>query len=368
MTIKNLNIFTKDFRFVPGELHISGDCLTSEPSGPVRDGEGLLAFPGLIDLHFHGCAGHEFCDGTPEAMSAIAAYQAKNGITGMAPASLTLSEETLANAFANAATYASQDGAELCGIHMEGPFFSEAKKGGQNPAYLKAPDIALFRRLQEKAQGLIKIVDVAPELEGAFPFIREASKSAVVSLAHTAADYDAAMAGFSAGATHVTHLFNAMPPFSHRAPGVVGAALDADARVELICDGIHIHPSVIRAAFRMFGEDRVILISDSIRATGLSDGTYTMGGQDITVRGRLVTLADGTICGSATNLFECVRCAVSFGIPLETALRAATFNPARELGVLDRMGTLEPGKLASFVLTDRALAIKAVYLRGKKLL
>ena len=157
-----------------------------------------------------------------------------------------------------------------------------------------------------------------------------------------------------------------MPPFSHRAPGVVGAACDAGAAVELICDGVHVHESMIRATWKLFGNDRVVLISDSMRAAGLQDGCYTLGGQEVTVRGSHATLSDGTIAGSVTNLFDCMRKAVSFGIPLECAVRAATYNPACEIGEEARMGTLSAGKLANVVLLDRALNLRAVYIAGRQ--
>lgn len=365
MTIENARVLTKDFNFETRSLSFDGEVITQESAGGALDAGGMMVIPGLIDLHFHGCVGYDFCDGTQEAIRAIADYQAKNGVTGIAPASMTLPEETLTRVFETAAAYESDSGAVFCGINMEGPFFCAAKKGAQNAAYLKEPDLALYRRLQMAAKGNLKLVDVAPELDGAIPFIEQVSKEAVVSLGHTAADYETAMAAFRAGASHVTHLYNAMLPFTHRAPGVVGAASDAGAKVELICDGIHIADPAIRATYKLFGDEQIILISDSMMATGLEDGMYSLGGQAVKVTGNLATLEDGTIAGSATNLFDCMRHAVACGIPLESAVRMAAYNPARELGVLDRMGTLEPGKLANFVLMDDELNIHAVYVKGK---
>ena len=199
----------------------------------------------------------------------------------------------------------------------------------------------LLHELEEVSGGLVKLVSVAPEVEGALDFIREASGEVRVSIAHTTADYDTAMAAFAAGASHVTHLFNAMPPFTHRAPGVVGAAFDTpDCRVELICDGVHIHPSVVRSVFKLFGADRVVLISDTMRAAGMADGDYTLGGQPVIKKGKHATLADGTLAGSVTDLMDCMRTAVSFGIPLADAVRAAAVNPGVSFrgieGFLDR--------------------------------
>ena len=215
---------------------------------------------------------------------------------------------------------------------------------------------------------MIKLVHIAPENEGAMEFIEEMKDDVVISIAHTVADYDTAAKALELGASHVTHLYNAMPPFSHRAPGVIGAARDDEkCHVELICDGVHIHPSVVRATFAMFGRDRVILISDSMRATGLTDGQYTLGGQDVFVKGPLATLADGTIAGSATNLMGCLKVAVQkMGIPLEDAVGCATANPAKEIGIYDRCGSISEGKDADFVLLDADLNVKAVYVNGKK--
>ena len=193
-------------------------------------------------------------------------------------------------------------------------------------------------------------------------FIREASKTCRVSLGHSAAGYDAAMEAFEAGAGHVTHLFNAMPPLHHREPGIIGAALDSGATAELICDGYHVHPSVVRAAFRLFGE-RLSLISDSLRCAGMPDGSYILGGQPILVREGQATLPDGTIAGSSISLMEGVRRAVSFGIPLEAAVYAASAAPAAAAG-LDA-GVLARGRPADLVLLDRELRIQAVFVDGR---
>ena len=224
----------------------------------------------------------------------------------------------------------------------------------------------MFRRLQKKAEGLIRFCDIAPETDGAMDFIRELKDEVRISLAHTTADYDTAREAFIHGARHVTHLFNAMPPFSHRAPGVIGAAAEnPDVIAELICDGIHIHPSAVRAAFRLFGDERICLISDSMMATGLSDGEYTLGGQAVTVRGNLATLADGTIAGSVTNLMDCLRTAVQkMGIPLEDAVRCASLNPAKAIGVDALYGSIEAGKKGDVVLLRKDLSLAGVIKDG----
>ena len=241
-----------------------------------------------------------------------------------------------------------------------------AKKGAQNGNWIQRPDVALLRRLEEVSGGLVKLVSIAPEVEGAMDFIREVSGEVRISIAHTTADYDTAMAAFAAGASHVTHLFNAMPAFTHRAPGVVGAAFDTpDCRVELICDGIHIHPSVVRSVFKLFGADRVVLVSDTMRAAGMADGDYSLGGQPVIKKGKYATLADGTLAGSVTDLMDCMRTAVSFGIPLADAVRAAAVNPARAIGIYSRCGSLECGKWANVVLLNKDLSIRNVIFKGE---
>jgi N-acetylglucosamine-6-phosphate deacetylase len=371
MIIKNALVYTEDGSFTKQDIYLEGEYIvtTGQEQSEEYDAEGLYLIPGLTDLHFHGCVGYDFCDGTPEAIRAMAEYQAANGITTIAPATMTLDDERLTAIFKNAAAYPSERGAILTGIKMEGPYLSLAKKGAQNPKYLRRPDAAHFRRMQELSGGLIKILAIAPEEEGAMECIEELKDEVVISLAHTTADYATAWRAFQMGASHLTHLYNAMPAFSHRSPGVIGAAFDSEhVKVELICDGVHVDPSVVRATFKMFGEERIILISDSMMATGLKDGKYSLGGQDVTVTGNKATLADGTIAGSATNLMQCMRIAVSFGIPLTTAINCAAVNPAKEIGIYDKYGSITPGKYANLVLLNKELEPVQVFLKGKPIL
>ena len=337
-------------------------------------GENYL-IPGLVDVHFHGCAGYDFSDGTPEAMAAIGDYELKRGVTAICPAAMTLSEEMLRGICENTFDYASGDplgaqgrqAARLCGIHLEGPFISPEKKGAQNPAYIAKPDVGMFRRLQEAAHGLIRLITIAPETTHAMDFIHELHEQVHISLGHTTSDYDTAYEAFGLGADHVTHCFNAMPGFTHRAPGVIGAAFDtAHVMPELICDGVHVHPSAVRAAFQLFGEERMILISDSMRATGMADGAYTLGGLDVDVKGNRATLADGILAGSVTNLMNCMRTAVSMGIPLETAVRCATYNPVKSIGAESLYGRIAAGAYGDCVLLSRTdLSVQQVILGGE---
>lgn len=352
-------------RFSLRDLCFENGRIVPDCGGEALDISGCYVIPGLTDLHFHGCAGEDFSDGSPEGLAKMAAYELSRGVTQICPAGMTLAADQLRKICAAAAGYAG-GGAWLCGVNLEGPFLSPAKKGAQNAAWLLPPDIALLRELEALSGGLVKLVTVAPELPGAVEFIREASKTVVVSLGHTAADYDDAAAAFAAGARQMTHLFNAMPPLNHRAPGPVGAAFDCPGcMVELICDGLHIHPSVVRAVFRLFGPERVILISDTMRAAGMPDGPYTLGGLPVRVRGNRAELADGTIAGSVTDLMACLQKAVSFGIPLADAVRAAAWNPARVLGIGGEVGTLEPGKRANIAVLGPDLRLRQVFFQGR---
>ncbi|MCI9481447.1 MAG: N-acetylglucosamine-6-phosphate deacetylase, partial [Oscillibacter sp.] len=320
---------------------------------------------------FHGCVGEDFSDATPEGLQKMADFELSQGVTYLCPAGMTLPEEQLAAICKNAADHRTRStgGAEVVGVHLEGPFLSTAKKGAQNGEFLHDPDIPMLKRLQEAAQGCVRLITVAPEQPGAMEFIRAAVEMGVtVSVGHTAADFDTAKAAFAAGATHATHLYNGMPPLHHRAPSVIGAAFDSPGvQAELICDGVHIHPAMVRLAFRLFGRERMILISDSLRATGMPDGEYPFGGQMIEVHGNRATILGHpeTLAGSVTSLMGCLRQAAAFEIPLADAVRACTYNPAQSIGIADRAGTLDIGKEASVVLLDRNdLSIRKILFRG----
>ena len=369
MIIKNARVFTEDNCFVYGDVSVEAGRFKEVPrtadnckddgnkctwgkateegsvkntykgnsDGKILDASGLIMIPGLVDIHFHGCRGADMCDGTVEALDVITSYEASVGVTSVCPATMTIPRDELLCVMKNAGDYTYHGGAHLVGINMEGPFISPSKKGAQAAENIMHCDYEYFRQLQDAANGLIKLVDIKEAIEH--------------------------------GASHATHLYNAMPSLHHRNPGVIGAVRDSQkCHVELICDGVHIHPSVIRATFAMFGAERIILISDSMRATGLENGEYTLGGQPVTVRGNLATLHDGTIAGSATNLMDCMRFAINeAGISLEEAIMCATANPAKEINIFDEAGSISVGKKADFVLLNNALDIVSVYIDGKEI-
>lgn len=373
MIIRNGLIFGAEHQFIQKDIAIdSGKIAMLAPnnalSGDAIDASDAYVIPGFVDIHIHGAAGSDFCDGTQEDFLKIASYLGSQGVTSFCGTSMALAQDMLEDIFSGASQFIETEHtgcAVMRGINMEGPFFSKEKKGAQYDKYIISPDMAFFRTLNEKSGNHILLIDIAPELEGAIDFIREASREVVVSLAHTTADYNCAQAAFLAGASHTTHLFNAMKPFSHRDPGLIGASIDYAAHVELISDGIHLHPATVRAAFKWFEPDRICLISDAMRACGMPDGDYSLGGQAVTVSGGKATLASGVIAGSATNLADCFRKAVSFGIPLETAVQAATENPARAVGLFDQLGSIEAGKRADLVILNRDLSLRQVIIGGK---
>ena len=372
MIIKNANIYTPEHTFRTGDLVIRDGRIAfgaaPQEGEQVLDAKGAYALPGLVDIHFHGAVGHDFCDADEAGLQAIADFEASKGVLAICPATMTFSEEILNGIMDAAAAHKNGRGADLVGINMEGPYISPRKIGAQNPKYVQGADAAMFRRLKQRSGGLIKLVDVAPEEPGNLDFIRDCAGEVRISIAHTCTSYETAKEAFAAGASHMTHLYNAMPGITHREPGPIIAALEDHAEVELITDGVHIHPAMVRFTFNTFGDDRVVLIADSMMACGLPDGAYSLGGQAVTVRGPRATLTEhpDTIAGSATCLYDCMRRAVvDMGVPLESAVRAASENPARSIGVDADYGTLAPGRYGNVILADDDLNILTVVQKGK---
>ena len=375
MNYRNAYIFTEDFTFKKGGFSVENGRFCNvgaihESTEDAVDLQGAYVIPGLVDVHNHGNSNADFSDGSYEGDLKMARYLASVGVTSFAPATMTLPYAVIAKALEAGLRLKKEQPegvSRLLGVQMEGPFFSEKKKGAQNGAYLRLPDYKAFKKLYDDSEGLIRIVDLAPELEGAVEFVEQAKKDCTVSIAHTDSDYEHAKAAIDAGVTHLTHLYNAMPPIHHRKPGVIGAASENEnVRAEVICDGIHVHPSSIRMAFKLFGAKRMVLISDALRCCGMPDGEYELGGQQVFLAGGVAKLADGTIAGSATNLYDCMCNAVKFGIPKEDAIRAATINPAKAIGCDGLVGSIADGKLADFVVCNENLERISVYLGGKK--
>ena len=336
-----------------------------------RDLGGAKVIPGLVDIHIHGAAGADASDGDPEGLLTMGRYLASRGVTAFLPTVMSLPKEHTGRALAavrEAKGRLDSVSALILGARMEGPFLSEERRGAQNRAYLRVPDAEEFLSLWEHAGTAIPITDLAPELPGAMDFIRRTAPVSRVSLGHTAADYETSAEAFDAGASHVTHLFNAMPAFAHRAPGLIGAAAErSGVSAELICDGVHVHPSAVRLAFRMFPE-RLCLISDAMRCCGRGEGEYDLGGQNVTVRGGEARLSDGTIAGSVSDLFDGLRNAVRFGADEETAVRAATVLPARVAGCAELVGSIGAGRRADFLVCGDDLSLREVYISGKRIL
>ena len=376
MFYKNARIFCSDFSFRNGAFEVVdgkfGGIMPDNVPADAVDLGGATVIPGLVEVHSHGNSGADFSDGDYEGLKTIAAYFASVGVTSFAPASMTLPYGVLEKAFANARKLvdeAPEGLSVLRGIHMEGPYFSYKKRGAQNPDNLKEPDFEGFKALQEGCGGLIRIVDVAPELPGAEDFVRQAKDFCTVSIAHTDAGYDAAKAAIHAGVTHLTHLYNAMPAIHHRDPGVIPAAAEApNVRAELICDGLHAHPAMVRFAFSVFGGERMVLISDSGRCCGMPEGSkFALGGQDAWLRDGVARLADGTIACSAINLYQGLVNAIRFGVREEDAIRAASYNPACAIGAEGIVGTIETGKVADFLVCSPDYTERRVFLAGKEL-
>ena len=374
MIYKNAYLFTED-GFIDSSFSVENghfvEIMPGYDGAAEKDLQGAAVIPGLIDVHNHGNSGADFSDGDYDGLVRMGRFLAENGVTSFAPATMTLPYDILAAAFATGVRLRNnrpEACSRIVGINMEGPFFSEKKKGAQNAEYLRNPDFDAFKVLYDGCGGLIRLVDLAPELPGAVAFTKKAKELCTVSVAHTDASYEEAKAVFDAGATHITHLYNAMPGIHHRKPGVVGAGSENNGVVaELICDGLHVHPSAVRMAFKLY-PGRICLISDALRCTGMPDGEYPFGGQQLTLKNGEARMPDGALAGSTATLYQCMLNVIAFGIEKEEAIRAATIIPAREVGCDKDLGSVAVGKLADFIVCDRnTLQKKAVYMEGQRI-
>ncbi len=374
MILKNATVLNEKFKLEKLDIKVSDDKIDEIGSSLSGDDEidlsGKTVIPGLIDIHIHGSMGADVCDGTFDALETMSKHLAQYGVTSFAPTTMSISIERLSKVMKNLGDNADKvTGSRIVGVNMEGPYFSKAKCGAQDPDVMHSPDVDEIKMLDECANGLIKLIDLAPELDGSIDFVKKMSGGKyVLSVAHTSANYDETMEGFKNGMTHTTHLYNAQTGYTHREPGVVGAVFDSETKptAELICDGIHIHPAVIRTTFKILGDDRVVLISDALPPAGMPDGSYTLGGSPIIVVDGTARVPSGALAGSTTNVYQCVKNCVSFGIPFITAVKAATINPATVLGKQDEIGSIAEGKRADLLVLDDDMNIEMVIIGGKK--
>ena len=349
MFIINSTYLDKDFNLVKGDIQIENGRITAcGPSLPrsdehtAIDAQGYTVVPGFVDVHIHGCAGADAGDGTTDSIESMGRFLLSHGVTSFCPTTATVSSDTIKAAIRAAKQvheHPIKDGAKVAGMNLEGPFFSRERKGAQNEEFLLAPDFELFKEWYDLSGGLVKLIDLATEQPGGEDFVKRAKELCTVSIAHTTASYEDAKDAFDWGVTHVTHLFNAMNGLHHRKPGVVGAALeDERVRAELICDGVHIHPAVLKIALNVLG-DRALIVSDSLRANGMPEGAeYDLGGQTVRISGGKCVLPDGTIAGSVSLI------------------------PAIQIGADKEIGSIEPGKAADLVVLDKDLEIASVWI------
>lgn len=374
MVIKGGQVLNDEFQFVQTDISIDGDTITALGNMPAGDIDACDCYvvPGFVDTHFHGAVGHTMLGTGPEAFEAITAYMASKGTTTVAATLSAAPKAKLLASIQTAKAYIAagipKHCADIAAIHLEGPFFSETFKGAHLPENIRNADLAEFQEYEAAAEGLLKIMTMAPELPGADAVISYAAqKNICISIGHTNATYEQTLHGLELGARQGTHLFNAMRGLKHRDPGTVGGILYSDATAELICDFYHVHKDVVKMVYRLKGSDKITMITDCVMGNGLPDGEYMDNGRPLIVKDGKNYTEDGTIAGSSICLIDGVRNLVSIGIPLEEVFKMASRNPAKTIGAYDRIGSIAPGKQADFVILDKQLAIKHVILRGNLL-
>lgn len=338
----------KSVKLKDGKIAEISDNVTS---GDIN-ADGNRVIPGLIDVHTHGCIGMDAMDADFEPMCR---FYAEQGTTSFLPTTMTMGYDALERVTNAKTDFA---GANILGFHFEGPYISPKHKGAQNEKYIKSPSVEEFGRFKN-----VKMITLAPELKGSIEFIKKVSPECVVSIGHTDCDYETALEAIKNGANCLTHTYNAMPPLHHRNPGPIGAAFEKHIYAQLICDGFHISKPVVLATYKMFGADRLTLISDSIRSAGLPDGEYESGGLKVILKDGAARLADGTIAGSSATLLDCVKTAVKFGIPFGDAVKMATETPADMLGV--KKGRIKEGYDADLLIVDKEINLKTVIIGGE---
>ncbi len=340
------------------------------PAATVIDGEGGYLAPGFIDLHIHGGGGEDFLAGGSRSLDRILNFLPRFGVTALLPTIATPSREQLFDLVGLMGSYyrGERRGPRVLGINLEGPYLSIGKRGAQPLRFIRPPSAEELKEILEIAAGSIKIMTLAPEVEGAIPLIRLLKRSGVIpAVGHTTADYETTRQAIRAGLSYATHLFNSYPPLHHREPGAVGAILESSrVKAELICDGVHLSPAIIRLVFRLKPLEDLILVTDGVAVLGRRIKKFTMGGREVTVDRNGARLPDGTLVGSMLPLNRALRNVVEFtGIPLFQALALITANPARLLGIADRKGDLRPGLDADLVLLDRHCRVQRTIIAGK---
>lgn len=335
---------------------------------PIFDGNGQLLIPGMIDVHIHGAKNYDMMDGSTESIQAVSMACAETGCTSFLVTSVSSSLEDLIQMIRQTKKVIGKEkGAKIAGIHLEGPYLNIEKKGMQNPAHLRHPDLKEMKKIFDEADGLIKMVTIAPELPGGIELIDFLKKrGVVVAIAHSNATYEEAQNAFEKGASHITHCFNAMPTIHHRAPGLVAAALENDSiSVQAIVDGVHLHPGIVRLIHKIKGPDKMVLTTDALQAMGVGDGEYIFGGHQVTVTEGVARLQDGTLASSTVTMNKSLRLSNEFGINLQDTIQMATSTPAAILG-MKNLGRIEKGYTADLVLLDEKFEVLNTWINGKK--
>ncbi|QDA74004.1 N-acetylglucosamine-6-phosphate deacetylase [Listeria seeligeri] len=333
----------------------------------IFDGNGQLLIPGMIDVHIHGANNYDMMDGSTESIQAVSMACAETGCTSFLVTSVSSSLEDLIQMIRQTKKVIGKEkGAKIAGIHLEGPYLNIEKKGMQNPAFLRHPDLKEMAEIFDEADGLIKMVTIAPELPGGIELIEFLKKrGVVVAIAHSNATYEEAQNAFEKGASHITHCFNAMPTIHHRSPGLVTAALENDSiSVQTIVDGVHLHPGIVRLIHKIKGPDKVVLTTDALQAMGVGDGEYIFGGHQVTVKEGIARLQDGTLASSTVTMNKSLRLSTEFGINLQDSIQMATSTPATILG-MEKFGRIEDGYIADLVLLDDKFEVQNTWINGE---